>query len=142
MEYPGEQPETFTITDLSGLNPLALIFLEKFPQPGVFMLEGEMGAGKTTFVKAICKALDIVIAGSPTFSLVNEYTNREGVQVLHFDLYRVKTLEEALDFGFEEYLERKAYVFIEWPGLIFPLLPANTKSIRILDAGGVRKISF
>jgi tRNA threonylcarbamoyladenosine biosynthesis protein TsaE len=133
MEFAAHYPEE--------LQEIAQSFLAQFPEPGVFILDGEMGAGKTTFIRAICAQLGISDASSPTFSLVNEYLTKSGMKVFHFDLYRIKSLEEALDFGFEEYIDQKAYVFIEWPEKILPLLDTyNTIAIHIVGEG--RKIVF
>ncbi len=123
------------------LDKVAHVFVATFPLPQTFVLCGEMGAGKTTFIKKICELLGADMASSPTFSLVNEYVTDKGVKIFHFDLYRVKSLEEALDFGFEEYLEQEAYVFIEWPEVVMPLL-GRYHSIEIKDAQGVREIQF
>ncbi len=131
----------FRISSIEELDEVARVFLLRYPKPGIFLLNAEMGAGKTTFVKAICKALHLNDVSSPTFSLVNHYKN-ENASVYHFDLYRLKTIEEALDFGFEEYLEKDAYVFIEWPELIRPLLPTQSTEVVIQQEDGFREISF
>lgn len=99
-------------------------------------LVGEMGAGKTTFVRAFCQFLGVRDAtASPTFSLVNEYQffekNGDRRLVRHLDLYRLKKIEEALDFGIEDFLEDENYCLIEWPDLIEPLLPPDTAKIQI-----------
>lgn len=112
----------FVAHNTDELTEIARVFLERFPQPEVFVLEGEMGAGKTTLIRAICASMGVEGASSPTYSLVNEYLTAEGIRIFHFDLYRIKSLEEAMDFGFEEYLDQGAYVFIEWPDKIVPLL--------------------
>jgi tRNA threonylcarbamoyladenosine biosynthesis protein TsaE len=96
---------------------------KKFPDVHIFTLYGEMGSGKTTFVKAFCKWLGIKdIVNSPTFSIVNEYGSRP--HVFHFDLYRLKNEQELLDIGFEEYTDiGDSYLFIEWPEMALPYLP-------------------
>lgn len=131
----------FRISSIEELDEVARVFLLRYPKPGIFLLNAEMGAGKTTFVKAVCKSLGIDNASSPTFSLVNHYEN-EKFSIYHFDLYRLKNIEEALDFGFEEYLDKDAYIFIEWPEFILPLLPAHFIEINIQEEAGVREISF
>lgn len=96
--------------------------IAKQMQHPIILFKGQMGAGKTTFVQALIKQLGFETkASSPTFSLVNEYHNQDK-KVFHFDLYRINSLQEALDFGFEEYLDSGHYCFIEWPEHIIKLL--------------------
>lgn len=133
--------QTYRITTLEELRGVADAFIMKYPESGVFALKGEMAAGKTTFVRAVCKALKLEDASSPTFSLVNHYENGKS-SVYHFDLYRLKNIEEALDFGIEEYLDRRAYLFIEWPEIVQSLLPEHTVEITISDDLGTREIIF
>jgi len=96
-----------------------------------FLFFGDMGAGKTTLIKAICNSLGVHSAvSSPTFSLVNEYEYPGGL-VYHFDCYRLKTPTEALDFGIEEYLSSDSYCFIEWPEKIADFLPSSYLKISI-----------
>jgi tRNA threonylcarbamoyladenosine biosynthesis protein TsaE len=125
------------------LKEIAEVFLQKFTEPAIFILNGSMGAGKTTFISTICKLLGANAANSPTFSIVNEYRSAQGIRIFHFDLYRIKSLEEALDFGLEEYLDTRNvnWVFIEWPELILPLLE-NYNTIQINDNNGIREIEF
>jgi tRNA threonylcarbamoyladenosine biosynthesis protein TsaE len=132
---------TFEVKNLEELDKVAQAFVATFSVPQTFVLLGEMGAGKTTFIKKICEALGASAASSPTFSLVNEYETKSGTKIFHFDLYRIKSLEEALDFGFEEYLDQNAYVFIEWPELVMPLLDEYT-TIEIEDCGAMRVIKI
>lgn len=92
------------------------------PEPSVMLLTGDLGAGKTTLVQSLCRALGASdTATSPTFSLVNEYPLDKGV-IYHIDLYRLETIEEALNIGLEEYLYSGHWCFIEWPQLIMPIL--------------------
>jgi tRNA threonylcarbamoyladenosine biosynthesis protein TsaE len=96
-----------------------------------FLFFGEMGVGKTTLIKALVKALgsnDIV--SSPTYSLVNEYEAEEKL-IFHFDFYRIKSIEEAYDIGFEDYLSQDAYIIIEWPEMIQELWPEKYTSIKL-----------
>jgi tRNA threonylcarbamoyladenosine biosynthesis protein TsaE len=116
----------------SDLPGAALELLRAYPASRIFALYGSMGAGKTTFVKAVCKAVGVVdVVQSPTFSIINEYKTETGSSVFHFDFYRIKKLEEAYDIGYEEYVYSGDYCFIEWPELIELLLPAETVNIRI-----------
>lgn len=106
--------------------------LKHYSNSRIFAFSGSMGAGKTTLIKAICKLLAASdITSSPTFTIVNEY-RREGADPLfHIDLYRIKKIEEAYDFGIEEYLSGGSYCFIEWPDLIEDLLPEGTIHVLI-----------
>jgi len=103
--------------------------IEHSPEARIFLFYGEMGAGKTTFINAICKVLGVEDAtSSPTFSIVNEYASPIG-PVFHFDFYRLKDEEEALDMGCEEYFCSGRYCFVEWPEKIPNLLPAEAKKV-------------
>lgn len=104
-------------------------------------LHGELGAGKTTLIKALLKILGAEDAGSsPTFGLVNEYRNSEGnLLAYHLDCYRIRDPEEALDFGIEEYLEVDCWVFVEWPEHIHSLLPEERTEIHIEHLDGDRR---
>ncbi len=113
------------------------------------MPKGEIGAGKTTLVQAFCAELGVKeLVTSPTFSLINEYTYHSAVEetvqrVYHLDLYRLKSMEEALDLGIEDLLVNDAYCFIEWPELIQPLLTNDLVVIKILvEQDSSRKILF
>ncbi len=96
-----------------------------------YLFFGEMGVGKTTLIKALVKALgsdDIV--SSPTYSLVNEY-EADGKLIFHFDFYRIKSIEEVYDIGFEDYLSQEAYVIIEWPEMVEELWPEHYTSVKL-----------
>ena len=128
---------------LSSLDNIAQKIIEQ-SQYSIFTLEGSMGMGKTTLVKALCKhwqAIDTV--SSPTFSLVNEYKTETSNLIYHFDCYRLETTEEALDFGAEDYIESGAICLIEWPEIIKPLLPQNHHRILLSPVDeNTRKITF
>lgn len=111
----------------------------------VFAFYGKMGAGKTTFIKALCEALGVSdVVNSPSFSLVNEYrSDTTGELVYHFDFYRIRRIEEAYDMGYEDYFYSGAVCFIEWPELIEDLLPGDAVSVSITEeADGARTVSF
>jgi len=110
----------------------------------VWLLEGEMGAGKTTFIKAVCKELGVPDpVQSPTFSLVNEYRTGEGKTCYHFDFYRIRDQAEAMDIGVEEYFESGNFCFIEWPAKIPDLLPSRYLKISInLDSQNGRTLQL
>lgn len=93
---------------------------------------GQMGAGKTTLIKAICEILDVEdVASSPTFSIVNEYRSEKGEKIYHFDFYRIKSVNEAYDMGYEDYFYSGNYCFIEWPDKITELLPEHYMKVDI-----------
>ncbi|GAB3948498.1 tRNA (adenosine(37)-N6)-threonylcarbamoyltransferase complex ATPase subunit type 1 TsaE [Spirosoma harenae] len=108
----------------------------------VWLFEGEMGVGKTTLIKELCRALGVIsTVQSPTFSIVNEYTTHEGHSVYHFDCYRLRNEAEALDIGIEEYFDSGNYCFIEWPERITSLWPATYYRVHLsTDPDGRRTI--
>jgi tRNA threonylcarbamoyladenosine biosynthesis protein TsaE len=104
----------------------------------VFLFEAPMGAGKTTFIKALCARLGVTdTMSSPTYSVVNEYATGNHQRIYHFDLYRLKATLELLDIGFEEYLASGNYLFIEWPELAIPLIGSHVK-VNIELNGNIR----
>jgi tRNA threonylcarbamoyladenosine biosynthesis protein TsaE len=120
------------VNDISGLPAAASSLLGEHKAARIFALYGEMGAGKTTFIKELCRHLgseDNIV--SPTFTLVNEYRAGSGDPLYHFDFYRINTLGEVYDFGIEEYLTGDFYCFLEWPEKIESLLPPGTVTVRI-----------
>jgi tRNA threonylcarbamoyladenosine biosynthesis protein TsaE len=127
------------ITDITRLPLAAKKLLEYAGEIKVFVFEAEMGAGKTTFIKQLCKELDSKDNfSSPTYAIVNEYDSPVG-KLYHFDLYRIKNEEELYDLGFNEYLDSANYSFIEWPEKAEDLLPKNHILVKIL-LGKTRKL--
>lgn len=112
----------------------ALEILNVHPEARVYAFEGQMGAGKTTFIKQLCEQMGSTdVVNSPTFAIVNVYDVDRPYrgEVYHFDCYRLKDIREAMDFGAEEYLYSGNYCLIEWPEIIEPLLPDSTVYIKI-----------
>jgi len=121
-----------SIPALSGLRTTAVQFLDLFPDSRVFAFHGAMGSGKTTFIRAVCHELGIrENVSSPTFALVNEYRRTSGEPLYHFDFYRIRDVQEAIDIGCEEYFYSGHYCFIEWPEKILNLLPLNHMPVFI-----------
>ncbi|MBP5338328.1 MAG: tRNA (adenosine(37)-N6)-threonylcarbamoyltransferase complex ATPase subunit type 1 TsaE [Prevotella sp.] len=122
------------ISDLSHIGEAAQAFIAAIGSHRVFAFYGAMGAGKTTFIKAVCEQLGVEdVITSPTFAIVNEYTADEGESVYHFDFYRIKRLEEVYDMGYEEYFYSGNLCFIEWPELIEELLPDDAVRVTISE---------
>ena len=135
------------IKDLGNIQEAARLFIEQIGEHKVFAFYGKMGAGKTTFIKAICEELGVNdVITSPTFAIINEYrTSPKGrlveTTIYHFDFYRIKKLEEVYDMGYEDYFYSGALCFIEWPELIEELLPEDTVKVCITENGdGTRSI--
>jgi len=131
------------VLSVKQLGEAAAGLVAAFPENRVFAFYGKMGAGKTTFIQAICKVLgsgDNVT--SPTFAIINEYTQAAGEPVYHFDFYRIKNIGEAYDIGYEDYFYSGFYCLIEWPEKIESLLPENTVAVTLsVSDGEVREIS-
>ena len=110
----------------------------------IFAFYGSMGAGKTTFVKALCEAMGVTdTVNSPTFAIVNEYDTPSGLPIYHFDFYRIKRLAEVYDMGYEDYFYGRGLCFIEWPELVEELLPEETLKVTIEEqSDGSRVVEF
>jgi tRNA threonylcarbamoyladenosine biosynthesis protein TsaE len=120
------------IESLNTIDAAAIEFIKAMRDNTVFAFRGEMGAGKTTFIKAICENLGVSdTINSPTFAIVNEYRSDSGELIYHFDFYRINKVEEAFDFGYEDYFYSGSLCFIEWPELIENLLPNDTVNVCI-----------
>lgn len=136
--------QDITIQSLEQIQEAARRFVDGMGDGTVFAFYGKMGAGKTTFIKALCKELGVAdTVTSPTFSIVNEYRSEAGGElVYHFDFYRIKKLEEVYDMGYEDYFYSGALCFIEWPELVEELLPGDAVCVEIEETGdGARRIT-
>lgn len=124
-----------TIPSISEIDKAAQRFIEANTGKTVFAFNGSMGAGKTTFIKAICLALGVKddVVNSPSFAIVNEYNTESGETIFHFDFYRIKSIEEAFDMGYEDYLYSNHRCFIEWPDKIDALLPEDVVEVSITE---------
>ena len=133
------------INSLADINEAAKQFIENMGDGKVFAFYGKMGAGKTTFIKAICEELGVDdVITSPTFAIVNEYQSATtGDSIYHFDFYRIKKLEEVYDMGYEDYFYSGSLCFLEGPELIDDLLPEDATKVTIeaTDDGG-RVVKF
>lgn len=127
------------IASTEHLHEAAREFINNMGEGTVFAFYGQMGAGKTTFIKAVCECLGVEdVINSPTFAIVNEYRSATSELIYHFDFYRIKKLEEVYDMGYEDYFYSGALCFIEWPELVEELLPEDAVKVRIEEdeAGG------
>ena len=131
-----------TIDSLDTIHNTARQFIEQMGDRTVFAFNGKMGAGKTTFIKAICEEMGVKeTVNSPTFSIVNEYEGTGKKIIYHFDCYRINNIQEALDLGAEEYLYSGNLCFIEWSENIAPLLPDSIINVDIEeDENGKRNV--
>ena len=133
------------IQSLEHIHEAAREFIAAMGDNTVFALYGKMGAGKTTFIKALCQELGVEdVVTSPTFAVINEYrSDIAGELIYHFDFYRIKKLEEVYDMGYEDYFYSGALCFIEWPELVEELLPGNTIKVTIEELeDGSRKFTM
>ncbi|MCI6118553.1 MAG: tRNA (adenosine(37)-N6)-threonylcarbamoyltransferase complex ATPase subunit type 1 TsaE [Prevotella sp.] len=133
------------IENLEKISEAAHDFVANIGENTVFAFYGKMGAGKTTFVKAVCEELGVdEVITSPTFSIVNEYRSATTDELIyHFDFYRIKKIEEVYDMGFEDYFYSGALCFIEWPELVEEVLPDDAVKVSIEEqADGSRTVTF
>ena len=127
------------INSLSEINHIAARFIQAHPADRIFAFYGEMGAGKTTFIKALCEEMHVLdYVTSPTFALINEYKTKNDSTIFHFDFYRIKNISEVYDFGYEDYFYSGDYCFIEWPELIETLLPSIAVKVTIKEIANGR----
>jgi tRNA threonylcarbamoyladenosine biosynthesis protein TsaE len=127
---------------LDNISHAALNFLPLAQSHSVIAFHGEMGAGKTTFIKALCEQMGVTDpVGSPSFAIVNEYS-AAGRAIFHFDFYRLNHIREAIDIGLEEYFDGASLCLIEWPEIVEPLLPPDALHVALrVEANGWRTLS-
>ncbi len=132
------------IKDTAALPEAAREFVAQMGDNTVFAFRGEMGAGKTTFIKAVCDVLGVEDeVNSPTFAIINEYRSATAELIYHFDCYRIKTIAEAADLGCDDYMESGALCLIEWPENVEELLPYDTVNVTItVREDGTRILEF
>ena len=133
---------TFTINGLQEYPQAAKWFTQFLQQGRIFAFFGKMGSGKTTFIKSLCEELGVEdTINSPTFAIVNEYEDRDANTIYHFDFYRIKSLAEVYNMGYEEYFYSNAYCFLEWPELVEELLPEEHIRVDITEnSDGTREL--
>ncbi len=120
------------IPSLDKISEAAAQFVRHMGERKVYVFYGNMGAGKTTFIKAVCEQLGVTdVINSPTFAIVNEYEDGGGHPIYHFDFYRINKEEEAYDFGYEDYFYSGNVCFIEWPEMVSSLIPENAVTVRV-----------
>ncbi|MDR2498361.1 MAG: tRNA (adenosine(37)-N6)-threonylcarbamoyltransferase complex ATPase subunit type 1 TsaE [Tannerellaceae bacterium] len=129
----------FALTDIARS---AALFLPLAAKHSVIAFHGDMGAGKTTFIKALCRQMGVADqVSSPSFAIINEYA-AEGRTIYHFDFYRISSLREAIDIGTEEYFDGHSLCLVEWPEIIEQLLPPDTLHVRLrVEPDGSRTLS-
>ena len=120
-----------TIQELPEVTEKIISYGEEYT---IWVLKGDLGAGKTTFIQEVARQMNVMDnISSPSYALINEYLTHQQQKIYHFDLFRVKNISEVLDLGFDEYLETGSRCFIEWPEIAEPLLPAKYLNISILN---------
>ncbi len=140
--------KTIEIASLNDIEKAAAEFVEYISQSdaqsNIFAFYGQMGAGKTTFITAICKTLGVEdIVNSPTFTIVNEYRAAKGFPIYHFDFYRINKLQEAYEIGIDEYLGSNGLCLIEWPEKIAEILPSDIINVNIgITDNGSRTVTI
>ena len=131
--------------ELKDIDAAARAFVDDMAGRRLFAFYGPMGAGKTTFIRAVCEALGTTdVVTSPTFAIINEYNTRSGRPIYHFDFYRIRRLAEVYDIGYEDYFYGSDGIcLMEWPELVEPLLPPETVRVTIaVQPDGTRTISY
>lgn len=137
--------QTIVISSLQDLPRAARVFLQSLGERRLVAFYGAMGAGKTTFIKAVCDALGVTdVVNSPTFAIVNEYYSEKLAEnVFHFDFYRIRHADEVRDLGFDDYLRSGCFCLMEWPELVEELLPEDIVRVTLSELpDGSRSLSF
>ena len=133
---------TISFSSIEELPSVAEALLKTFPDERFYAFFGSMGVGKTTLIKELCAQLGVEQnVCSPTFAIINEYSDRNGEPIYHFDFYRLKNLDEAYDIGYEEYFYSSCWCFTEWTEKIEPLLPDRYLRIDITEQNGTRTLT-
>mgnify|MGYP001826014753 CR=1 FL=1 len=129
-----EESRDIICHNLNDLNKAAELLLTSCPENSIFAFYGEMGVGKTTFIKEICTLMNVMDdVSSPTFNIINEYHMQDGKKVYHMDFYRIRSITEVLDIGYEEYFYSGDYCLIEWPEKVEHLLPKDTVVVEMTE---------
>ena len=132
---------SFLVNDERELSSIANKILS-YSKSNVFIFYGDMGVGKTTFIKYLCSSLNVIdMVSSPTFSIVNEYKTTKDSSVFHFDFYRTLNKDEVFDIGYEEYIFSSSFCFIEWPEKAHGLLPSSFVKVNMSLEDSVRRIT-
>lgn len=129
------------INSIGEIASAAQKFLPILEQNRIFAFYGDMGAGKTTFIKELCKQMKVESeVNSPTFAIVNEYESHKYGVIYHFDFYRIESVQEIIDLGFHEYINSGAYIFMEWPEKLEHLLPEESLVVKIIEENTKKRV--
>jgi tRNA threonylcarbamoyladenosine biosynthesis protein TsaE len=130
----------YIVEDIKQYQGIAKDIIKAFPDKRIFQLKGDLGAGKTEFVKAFCKILGVTDeVSSPTFSIIQEYHDRNGQEIFHMDLYRINNEDELINIGLEEYFDRGNYIFIEWPQIMNEIYDIEFCTIELENLDGTKR---
>lgn len=130
----------YIVEDIKQYQGIAKDIIKAFPDKRIFQLKGDLGAGKTEFVKAFCKILGVTDeVSSPTFSIIQEYHDENGQEIFHMDLYRINDEDELINIGLEEYFDRGNYIFIEWPQIMNEIYDIEFCAIELENLDGTKR---